>query len=129
MATGSSFLPRMHTPSHWLSWGQTRPQTAGRLFRSQTLRMDLVNSPSLISRMNAGMSTETGQPSMQVGFLHWRHRSASRTAVSSSNPRGTSSKFRLRTSGFCSGIFCLGIFSFLVFSAMMSSVTSFSGAF
>ena len=23
-------MPRVHLPSHWLSWGQTRPQTAGR---------------------------------------------------------------------------------------------------
>ena len=29
MATGSPLLPRMQTPSHWLSCGQTRPQMAG----------------------------------------------------------------------------------------------------
>ena len=30
MPTGSFLMPRVHLPSHWLSWGQTRPQTAGR---------------------------------------------------------------------------------------------------
>lgn len=29
MATGSPFLPRTHRHSHWLSWGQTRPEIAG----------------------------------------------------------------------------------------------------
>ncbi len=27
---GSPFIPRIHTPSHWLSCGHTRPHTAGR---------------------------------------------------------------------------------------------------
>ena len=30
MPTGSFLMPRVQRPSHWLSWGQTRPQTAGR---------------------------------------------------------------------------------------------------
>ena len=30
MPTGSFLMPRVHLPSHWLSCGQTRPQTAGR---------------------------------------------------------------------------------------------------
>jgi hypothetical protein len=59
----------MHLPSHWISWGQTRPQTAGRLFCFQMWRMDWVKSPSLASRMNPGMSTPTGQPSTQPGVL------------------------------------------------------------
>ena len=46
METGVSFLPTMHRPWHWLSWGQTRPQTAGRLFFSHSLRMAWVKSPS-----------------------------------------------------------------------------------
>ena len=29
MATGSSVSPTVHTPSHWLSCGQTRPHTDG----------------------------------------------------------------------------------------------------
>ena len=29
MATGASFLARMQAPSHWNSYGQTRPQTEG----------------------------------------------------------------------------------------------------
>ena len=32
MATGSSDSPTVHTPSHWFSCGQTRPQTAGSRF-------------------------------------------------------------------------------------------------
>ena len=30
MATGSPLMPRTHLPSHWFSWGQTRPEMAGR---------------------------------------------------------------------------------------------------
>ena len=30
MATGSPLMPRTHLLSHWVSCGQTRPQTAGR---------------------------------------------------------------------------------------------------
>ena len=30
MEIGSPLMPRMHFPSHWVSWGHTRPQTAGR---------------------------------------------------------------------------------------------------
>ena len=30
MATGSPFTPRTHLPSHWFSWGHTRPEMAGR---------------------------------------------------------------------------------------------------
>ena len=29
IATGSSVSPTVHTPSHWFSCGQTRPQTDG----------------------------------------------------------------------------------------------------
>ena len=29
METASPLIPRIHLPSHWLSCGQTRPQTAG----------------------------------------------------------------------------------------------------
>ncbi len=72
----------MHRPSHWLSWGQTRPQTAGRLFCVHTFRMDWVKSPSLMNRMKPGMSIPTGQPSTQPGFLHCRQRAASSWAIS-----------------------------------------------
>jgi hypothetical protein len=30
MPTGSPLMPRTQYFSHWLSWGQTRPHTAGR---------------------------------------------------------------------------------------------------
>ena len=33
METGSPLMPRIHLPSHWLSCGQTRPQTAGSALR------------------------------------------------------------------------------------------------
>ena len=82
MATGSPFLARMHLPSHWLSWGQTRPQTAGRLFCFQIWRMDCVKSLSRMNLMKPGMSTPTGQPSTQPGFLHCRQREASSFAIS-----------------------------------------------
>ena len=40
--------------------------------------------------MNRGMLTRTGQPSMHLGFLHCRHRSASSIARCSVKPRLTS---------------------------------------
>ena len=30
MPTLSCLMPRTHLLSHWVSWGQTRPHTAGR---------------------------------------------------------------------------------------------------
>ena len=36
-----------------------------------------MNFPSAISWINPGISTSTGQPAMQPGFLHWMQRFAS----------------------------------------------------
>ncbi len=119
MATGRSFLPTMHLPSHCSSWGQTRPQTAGRAFLSQSLAVAPEKSPSAMHLMNSGMSTDTGHPSTQDGFLHCKHRLASVIAISSVSPSGTSSKFLRLTSGSCSGILTRSIFSFF---AIYSSV-------
>jgi hypothetical protein len=71
------------------------------------------------------MSTSTGQPSTQLGFLHWRQRPASIMAVSAVYPVGTSAKFFRRTSGACSGMACLETFSFFTrFSGMGCSYSS-----
>ena len=37
MPTGSPFLPRVHTPSHCVSCGHTRPQMAGSAFAPFTI--------------------------------------------------------------------------------------------
>jgi hypothetical protein len=52
-----------------------------------------MNLPSAISRTSPGISTSTGQPAMQSGFLHWMQRLASAIAVSSMQPVGASLKF------------------------------------
>ena len=56
MPTGSPFTPRTHLDSHWLSWGHTRPHTAGR----EEERLMISNAPSMSSlaslAMNSGMS-------------------------------------------------------------------------
>ena len=36
MDTGSPLIPRTHLPSHWVSWGQTRPEMAGRALASDS---------------------------------------------------------------------------------------------
>ena len=83
MATGSSVSPTVQTPSHWVSCGQTRPQTAG----SRLVDVMTSYAPwkffSPILAMNAGMSMETGQPRTHGSSAHCRHRSASRSAFSS----------------------------------------------
>ena len=82
-ATGGMPLrPTTHSPSHWISWGHTRPHTAGRLFFSQIFRMAPLKSPSRMSPMKAGMSTPTGHPFTQFGFRHCRQRAASSRAIS-----------------------------------------------
>ena len=87
MATGppvfSGFLPRRHLPSHWFSWGQTRPQTAGRELNSRRTLYAPGRSPFCSSPMNALMSISTGQPERHSGFLHWRQRLASAMASAS----------------------------------------------
>ena len=80
MATGSILRAITHWLSHWVSCGQTRPHTDGRMFASRIT----LNAPSMSFtsrwRMNRGMWMATGQPLMQVGRLHCRQRSASRSA-------------------------------------------------
>ena len=92
MATGSPFLPRRQRPSHWLSWGQTRPVTQGRALSSSSDSAAPWRSPSATRSMKRGMLTRTGQPSMHRGFLHWRQRSASAAASTWLKPRLTSVK-------------------------------------
>src|SRR5512137_50632 len=133
MATGSHFLPRTQSFSHWSSWGQTLPQTAGRQFVSLIFRAAPMKSPSATSWMKAGMSMSTGHPDTQPGFLHWMHRLASSMAVSGVYPVGTSSKLVTRALGSCSGMACRGIRSFFSFfsvfscSVILSAPAQFSG--
>ena len=82
MATSAPLFFRMHCDSHWLSWGQTRPQTAGRQFFSLSLLMPEAKSPLLAKEMNPGISISTGQPLTQRGFLHCMHRFASAMTIS-----------------------------------------------
>ena len=82
MATGSNFFPSVQCFSHWLSWGQTRPQTAGSRFSLLMISSALSNSPALIAWMNRGIGTLTGQPVTHFGSLQFRHRPASVRAIS-----------------------------------------------
>src|SRR5512137_2129214 len=120
MATGSNFLPRTQSFSHWSSWGQTLPQTAGRQFVSLIFLAAPRKSPSATNWMNAGMSTSTGHPATHPGFLHMMQRLASSMAVSGEYPVGTSSKLVTRTLGSCSGMPCRGIRSFFSFFSVFS---------
>ena len=86
MATGLPLRASTHTPSHWVSCGQTRPHTAGRAVCSLSLSAAATGSPLEICQMNAGMSMLTGQPSTHGGFLHWRQREASSRAMSHVKP-------------------------------------------
>jgi len=83
MATGSTFLAMMHCTSHCDSWGQTRPQMEGKAFDSRMTESAPSRSRTRRWRMKRGMSMETGQPEMQVGFAHWMQRSASARASAS----------------------------------------------
>ena len=81
MATLSPFMPRTHLLSHCRSCGQTRPQTAARLFVAEMVSYAPSKSPSLTLEMNSGMRTLTGQPFTHCGFLQFRQRWASSIAV------------------------------------------------
>ena len=82
MPTGSPLMPRMHLDSHWVSWGHTRPHTAGRLEE----RLMTSNAPSMSSlasfSMKAGMSIWTGHLLTQGLFLQFMQRRASSMAIS-----------------------------------------------
>src|SRR6185369_15677643 len=104
MATASPLTPRTHLASHWVSWGQTRPQTAGRALSPCSRRAAAGRSSFDRASSTSGMETPTGQPSTHGRCLHWMHRLASCTAASSSSPRFTSAKFRLRTVASSSGM-------------------------
>jgi len=80
MATGSPLMPRTQNFWHWLSWGQTRPQMAGRAFFSLIFLIASSNRFSFISAMKAGMSMSTGHPFRHWGFGHVRQRRASSMA-------------------------------------------------
>ena len=82
MATGSPLMPRTHLPSHWVSWGQTRPQTAGRLEDWAMIWYAASKLPSATSLMKSGMRIFTGQPPTQGLCLQFRQRLASSMAVS-----------------------------------------------
>ncbi len=80
IATDAPFLARTQRPSHWISWGQTRPVTHGSALSSSSDAAAPSMSPTRSRSMKSGMFTRTGQPSMQTGFLHCRQRSASSIA-------------------------------------------------
>ena len=83
MATGSPFLPRVHTPSHCVSCGHTRPQMAGSEFALFTMAYAQAKLPSATCAMNCGMGTPTGHPLTHGVFGHWMQRRASAIASSS----------------------------------------------
>jgi hypothetical protein len=83
MPTGSPLMPRVQTPSHWLSCGQTRPHTAG---REEDCAMHLIGALKILGRdfcnKGSGIWMLTGQPATQGRFLQFRQRFASPTAIS-----------------------------------------------
>ena len=107
MEIGSPLMPRIHFPSHWLSWGHTRPQTAGSALDSAMVLAASSNLPSFTSAMNLGILIATGHPWMHFAFLQLMQRCASAWASSWLYPRHTSSKLAALTFGSCSltGIF------------------------
>ena len=68
--------------SHWLSWGQTRPHTAGRALSLAMIWYAPSKSPSATLAINSGMWIFTGHPATQGIFLQLRHRAASSMACS-----------------------------------------------
>ena len=80
MATGLPLRARTQTPSHCVSWGQTRPVTQGSALSPRRLSAAPAMSPSRRWAMKFGMLTRTGQPSTQNGLGHCRQRSASSIA-------------------------------------------------
>ena len=71
--TGSPLIPNTHLPSHWLSCGQTLPQTAGKALYFATSFAASSNSPFFIYPIKLGMSIDTGHPSTHLGFLQPKH--------------------------------------------------------
>ncbi len=104
MPTDSTFALITHCASHCVSCGQTRPQIDGKAFASLMTSRAPSKSRTTTCLMNRGMSIDTGQPDMQVGFAHWMQRSASPRACSRVYPRFTSLKFRDRSSASRSGM-------------------------
>ena len=82
MPTLSPLMPRTHLLSHCFSWGQTRPQTAGRELVEVMISYAASKSPSATLAMNSGMRTETGQPVRQGILWQLRQRFASSIAIS-----------------------------------------------
>ena len=105
MDTDVPFLLNMHTCSHCVSCGHTRPHTAGRALSVFISFIALSKSPSATYFRKTGILTSTGQPFMHEGFLHWIQRFASSIACFSENPRATSSKLVARIFASCTGIF------------------------
>jgi hypothetical protein len=108
----------MQLPSHWLSWGQTRPQTDGSDESRNITPAAASKSPALTLPMKAGISIETGHMAMHPGFLHLMHLTDSLVASSRLYPRQTSSKLVFRIWGSCTRTGTLlfeGILQFYIF--------------
>jgi hypothetical protein len=80
MATGSIFaLTRTHCASHWLSCGQTRPQTEGNGLDSWIAS----SAPEVAHQQVAdeARDVDAHRAALDAGGLaHWMQRSASRSA-------------------------------------------------
>ena len=70
----------LHSASHWVSCGQTRPQIAGSGFAVRKIFAAPAMSPIATAWMNSGIGIFTGQPSTQIGSWQRRQRSASNSA-------------------------------------------------
>src|SRR5271157_3208938 len=118
-----AFLPlRRQPPSHCSSCGQTRPETAGSKFFLLIILIAVEKSPSATHLIKLGISTSTGHLDTHFGFLQFKQRLASPTAISTAYPNATSVKLCRRTSGACLGMSLLFKSSFF-FSFSGSDIT------
>ncbi len=114
----------MQSPSHCDSWGQTLPQTAGRLLSTAIILAAPSKLPFATSIINAGIFTDTGHAATHLGFLQLRQRVASSIASSLLYPYDTSSKFVLLILGSCSRTGTLGVL-FAIFFVSIFRIGSY----
>ena len=122
-------MPRTHCPSHWLSWGHTLPQTAGKADDSAIILAASSKFPNLTCPMNLGIWILTGHLETHLGFLQFKHLDASSIASSLVYPKQTSLKFVALTLGACSVIGTLFILGILLFTSAMSTSTMMGVSF
>ena len=80
ICTGLPFLPSTQCPWHCFSWGQTRPQMAGKLLLALMMDIAAPMLPMDNSCTKSGISLSIGHPLRHWGILQCRQRLASSIA-------------------------------------------------